>query len=98
MKIGSFIECINGSFIPEQTAIIPNRPVIGNYYTVREIEEVKDKIGLRLEEIANPNLTAPNGRIFEPSFDIERFREIEDIPDIQALLEEIFEDELILVD
>jgi hypothetical protein len=98
MKVGSFVECINSSFIPEQIHLIPNRPTRGEYYTVREIEEVKGKIGIRLEEIENPLVESVSGRMFEPSFDINRFREIEDMPDIQALMDEIFEEELILID
>ncbi len=98
MKVGSFVECVNSSFIPEQIHLIPNRPTRGEYYTVREIEEVKGKVGVRLEEIKNPLIEGVSGRIFEPSFDISRFREIEDMPDIQALMDEIFEEELILID
>jgi len=98
MKVGSFVECVNSSFIPEQIHLIPNRPTRGEYYTVREIEEVKGKVGVRLEEIKNPLIEGVSGRIFEPSFDISRFREIEDMPDIQVLMDEIFEEELILID
>jgi hypothetical protein len=98
MKIGSFIECIDSNFLPEQIHLIPNRPVKGEYYTVREIEEVGERVGLRLEEIKNSLIEGVSGRIFEPSFNINRFREIEDMPDIQALMDEIFEEELVLVD
>jgi hypothetical protein len=98
MKVGSFIECINSSFILEQINLIPNRPIKGEYYTVREIEEVRGKVGIRLEEIENPLIENISGRIFEPSFDISRFREIEDIPDIKALIDEIFKEELIIID
>ena len=98
MKVGSFVECVDDSFIPEQIHLIPNRPTRGEYYTVREIEEVKGKVGVRLEEIKNPLIEGVSGRIFEPSFDISRFREIEDMPDIQVLMDEIFEEELILID
>jgi hypothetical protein len=98
MKVGSFIECINSNFLPEQIHLIPNRPIRGEYYTIREIEDRGGKVGLRLEEIDNPLIEGISGRIFEPSFDINRFREIEDVPDIQALMDEIFEKELVLVD
>jgi hypothetical protein len=98
MKIGSFIECINNTFLPEQIHLIPNRPIKGEYYTVREIEKAGERVGLRLEEIENPLIKNMSGRIFEPSFDINRFKEIEDMPDIQALMDEIFEGELVLVD
>jgi hypothetical protein len=33
--------------------------------------------------------------MLEPSFNAERFRELEDLPDIEELLEEVFSDELI---
>jgi hypothetical protein len=95
MKVGSFVECVNGKFIPEQIVLIPNRPVRSKYYTVREFEEIDGVVGIRLEEIENPLLRSRTGRMFEPSFSIDRFREIEGIPDIQALMEEIFEGELV---
>ena len=34
------------------------------------------------------------GQLVEPNFDAERFRELTDLPDIEALLEEVFAGEL----
>jgi hypothetical protein len=89
MKPGSLIECINDTFNPEQLTKIPNRPKCGQYYIVREIHDFSGKVGILLEEITNPEIPLSSGGWIEPSFNIERFREIEGIPDIAALLEDV---------
>jgi hypothetical protein len=96
MKVGSFVQCINDEFNPEQLDKIPNRPILNEYYTIREIIEFNpNHIGIILEEIHNSKIPSKRFGTIEPSFNIERFREIEDMPDIQALLDEIFTEELI---
>jgi len=91
MKPGSLVECINDSFNPEQLIKIPNRPTQGQYYMIREIFDFSGKIGVTLEEIINPKIPLSSGGWIEPSFNIERFKEVEGIPDIAIL----FEDELV---
>lgn len=88
MKIGSLVECINGNFEPKQIELIPNRPKQGKIYTVRNIKQYpNNKVGLLLEEIVNDPLVLPNlDGLFEPTFDINRFREIQD-GDIEELTE-----------
>ena len=95
MKVGALVECINSTWKQETIETVPNRPVKGKYYTIREVFQFPHGIGVTLEEISNPLTARYQGKSLEPNFDIERFRELEDIPDIEALLEEVFSDELV---
>jgi len=89
MKVGSLIECINGNFSPENYKFVPNRPVKGEHYIVREIRDRGSNVGILLEEITNPPLKNKIGVPFEPTFKAERFREIEGLDEaIEMLLEE----------
>ena len=50
---------------------------------VRSIEEhPNNKTGIRLEEIVNPPSVVINNIHIEPTFDIERFREVEGLDDL----------------
>ena len=88
MNVGSLVECINGSFEPKQIELILNRPKQGKIYIIRQIKNYpNNKVGLLLEEIVNEPLFLPgmNG-LFEPTFDINRFRELPEV-DINELIE-----------
>jgi hypothetical protein len=91
MDIGSLIECINDLFEPKQIELISNRPKQGKIYTIRNIKQYSNnKVGLLLEEIINDPLMYPDmGGLFEPTFNIERFRELPEI-NINELIE-VFE-------
>ena len=92
MKVGSIVECINDIWEQRTLEAVPNRPFKGNAYVIRDIVEYKHGIGLHLEEIRNPDIIFPSGIIAEPSFNIERFREMTEIDDAVAeLIEEVFE-------
>jgi hypothetical protein len=95
MKVGALVECINDTWKQETIEIVPNRPVKGRYYTIRTVEKYPHGVGVTLEEIINGNIAIHNGQHVEPTFDAERFRELEDLPDIEELLEEVFSDELV---
>ena len=95
MKVGALGECINSTWKQETIETVPNRPVRGKYYTIREVFQFPHGVGVTLEEITNPLTARYQGKMLEPNFDIERFRELEDLPDIEALLEEVFSDELV---
>ena len=95
MKVGALVECINDTWKQETIETVPNRPTKGKYYTIREVFQFPHGIGVTLEEISNPRTARYQGKLLEPNFDIERFRELEDLPDIEALLEEVFSDELV---
>ena len=91
MKIGSIVECINGSFDVKSSELISNRPKRGKIYTIREIKEYLklNRTGILLEELINEPIFLPNLEgIFEPTFNIERFREIQAM-DISELVEEL---------
>ncbi len=90
MNVGSLVECINGSFEPRVIELIPNRPKRGKIYTIRQIRQYPNKsVGLLLEEIINEPLMLPNlDGLFEPTFNIERFRELPEA-NIEELIEEL---------
>lgn len=90
MQVGSLVECINGNFEPKQIELIPNRPKQGKIYTVRNIKQYpNNKIGLLLEEIVNDPVFYPDmSGVFEPTFNIERFRELPEM-NIDELIEEL---------
>lgn len=91
MNVGSLVECINGSFEPKQIELIPNRPKQGKIYTIRMILNYpkKNSVGVLLEEIINEPLISPNmDGLFEPTFNIERFRELPEV-NIEELIEEL---------
>jgi len=95
MKVGALVECINDTWKQETIEVIPNRPIKGKYYSIRTVEKYPHGVGVTLEEIINKMSAIYNGQPTEPTFDAERFRELEDLPDIEELLEEVFSDELV---
>lgn len=75
MKVGQDVVCIDDKFTPEQVALIPNRPVEGSVYTVRDVFTTRMGQAIHLEELRNPSLDHPSGLgTFEPSFSIDRFQ------------------------
>ena len=91
MAVGSLVECVNGNFDPKLIELIPNRPKQGKIYTIRSIKQYpSNKTGVLLEEIINEPLILPNLEgLFEPTFDINRFREIQEgnIEELTEILE-----------
>ena len=94
MKIGALVECINDTWKQKTLETVPNLPIKGKYYIIRTANQYTHGIGVTLEEVTNARTVQYQGQLLEPSFDIERFRELTDLPDIEALLEEVFADEL----
>ena len=94
MKIGALVECINDTWKQKTIETVPNLPIKGKYYTIRTVDKFPHGIGVTLEEITNARTIQYQGQLVEPNFDAERFRELTDLPDIEALLEEVFADEL----
>ena len=81
IKFGSRVVCINDVFSDEQMAMIPNRPVKDQEYTIDEVMITRRGKAVTLVEIDNPPLRHPTGLgTFTPSFDINRFRELEAVP------------------
>ena len=81
IKFGSRVVCINDSFSDEQVALIPNRPVRDEQYTIDEVMITRRGKAVTLVEIDNPPLKHPTGLgTFTPSFDINRFRAVEEVP------------------
>ena len=94
MKIGALVECINDTWKQKTIKTVPNLPIKGKYYTIRTVAQYTYGVGVTLEEVNNARTVQYQGQLLEPSFDAERFRELTDLPDIEALLEEVFADEL----
>ena len=81
IKFGSRVVCINDVFSDEQIALIPNRPVMDKEYTIDEVMITRRGKAVTLVEIDNPPLKHPTGLgTFIPSFDINRFKELEVVP------------------
>jgi len=94
MKVGSLIQCVDDVFDPNRIQHIPNRPKRGHNYMVRDIiETAQSSVGLRLEEIANPPMTLTDGRVLEPTFKIDRFREYDGL---DSMVEELVEETLLV--
>ena len=90
MKVGTLVECVNGSFEPRQRKYLPNRPSTGGHYFIRAIIEYSHGVGVLLEELHNPPIDSEEYGVVEPSFNIERFREIEGLDDaVDELMESI---------
>ena len=88
------IICINDNFSPEQIPIFPNRPVKDKIYSIRDVIKSTNGIGLLLNEIVNPHngWTEINGEkfTFEPSFNIERFVDLQYLPlNVNALKKQV---------
>ena len=92
MKVGSVVECINDVFNEKQKELIVFLPDKGKLYMVRSVEEhYNKKVGIRLEEIVNPPSVVLNGVHLEPTFDMERFREVDGLDDLVIeMIEETF--------
>ncbi|NTS41633.1 hypothetical protein HRG84_12015 [Flavisolibacter sp. BT320] len=81
IKFGSRVICVNDQFSDEQIAMIPNRPVRDQEYTIDEVMITRRGKAVTLVEIDNPPLKHPTGLgTFIPSFDINRFKEMEELP------------------
>ena len=81
IKFGSRVVCINDLFSDEQIAMIPNRPVKDKQYTIDEVMITRRGKAVTHVEIDNPPLNHPTGLgTFIPSFDINRFRDLEEVP------------------
>ena len=82
IKFGTKVVCINDVFTEEQKAMIPARPARDNHYTVDEVLVTRRGKAVTLVELDNPPLMHPSGGgTFIPSFDINRFRELDDVPE-----------------
>lgn len=81
MKFGSRVVCINDLFSDEQILLIPNRPIRNEQYTIDEVLITRRGKAVTLVEIENPPLTHPTGLgTFIPSFDINRFIVLAEVP------------------
>lgn len=82
IKFGTKVVCINDVFTEEQKAMIPNRPVQDHHYTIDEVLITRRGKAVTLVELDNPPLMHPSGAgTFIPSFDINRFRELDEVPE-----------------
>lgn len=82
IKFGTRVVCTNDVFTEEQKAMIPSRPVLDQHYTVDEVLITRRGKAVTLVELDNPSLPHPTGLgIFVPSFDVNRFRELNEMPE-----------------
>lgn len=82
MKKGTQVICIDDKFDPKLVSLIPNRPVKDEVYTVRETLLTRNGKAIQLEEIRNPELYDQlHQGMFEPSFNVRRFRIADTAPE-----------------
>lgn len=92
MKVGSLVECIT-AFTGERNLYRDQLPVLGDLYVVRDIEQIKKEIGIKVEEIVNPlHNFMVNGIMIltEINFIIDKFREIQ--PPMEICVDELIEE------
>lgn len=92
IKFGTKVVCINDDFTEEQKELIPNRPVRDHHYTIDEVLITRRGKAVTLVELDNPPLLHPSGAgTFIPSFDINRFRELDEVPEetVKEALQEV---------
>jgi len=95
MKVGSFVSCIDGKFTAEQLTKLKRTPIKGDYYTIRGIIDYPQykRVGVRLEEINNPEIKMVDG-LHEPTFNQERFRELDIPPSLEIEIENLITEEI----
>lgn len=78
MKVGSLVECIY-HFVPDpmEVGYGIKYPVCGEIYTVRDVIDCSEGIGVVLEEIINPVVPFKTGPDCEMYFTIDAFREVQ---------------------
>lgn len=82
IKFGTKVVCINDVFTEEQKMMIPHRPIRDNHYTIDEVLITRRGKAVTLVELDNPPLMHPSGAgTFVPSFDVNRFKELDDVPE-----------------
>ncbi len=93
MRIGTKVICVDDANID---ARIPNKPECGKEYHIRDIiSYVVNKPGQKgalLKEISNPLVTNKDGMKHEPSFNINRFVELDSLGAAYNDKEEEFQD------
>ena len=82
IKPGDLVVCVDDHWSAETLQCIPNRPVVGYVYGVRELvppDEYDIHWGLKLDEVVNrPIKHLFSARIYEDSFLTSRFRPVND--------------------
>lgn len=69
---GSLVICIDGKFDDTITNGILFKPLKGQIYTIRNVKQTSNGLGLLLDEIVNTPIKFKNG-VYEPCFSISRF-------------------------
>jgi hypothetical protein len=99
MRKNYLVQCINDTFLNDQIAMIPNRPVKGCVYEIRKVLLTRNGKGVLLEELSNPLvLDKVYNSYFEPSFSVSRFVVVDDLSNsIKEELEELLELENLVI-
>jgi len=94
MKIGQKVICIDDSYVEgtveELKKDCPNWVKKGNFYTIRQINDLDFVVSVLLEEIRNPiRYFRLTNDLREPAYKISRFRECQEDEVAVEELEEI---------
>ena len=97
MRVGSLVVCVDDVFESEYFDMVKSKgimfPVKGAVYKVRSFDNVNNIHAIRVEEIVNRNIIFNDGLVYEQSFKISRFRELDTPTEIN--LENILKNELV---
>ncbi len=81
--------CINDEFEDRFLRLVPNTPIEGEIYTIRKKLVTRNGPAYLLKEIVNPLIDLNEEFKFEPSFHIDRFRDLDENYEIIEKVEEL---------
>ena len=81
--------CINDEFEDRFLRLVPNTPTEGEIYTIRKKLVTRNGPAYLLKEIVNPLIDLNEEFKFEPSFHIDRFRDLDENYEIIEKVEEL---------
>ena len=88
MKVSGGVLCINDSFDLSLNRFILFKPQKGQIYTIREVVETSNGVGVLLEEIVNKPIQFRDC-IKEPCFSLTRFRLIDELGKKEDVIQSI---------
>lgn len=96
--VGDHVVCVNDKFHPELHPFIPNQPVEGESYVVRDIRlginlDMQGDVSILLIGLVNPFSNAAHGK--ERGFSDDRFIKLSEHKEVMTELDNIIREELL---